>query len=111
MNTSAPAEQTRKYLEGHNLDKLFDKIYGRETSKDKVEKFKKIISDHGVTADETIQITDTLGDMKEAEKIGIKSIIVTYGYQDKSFFDGNEDSVLGFADNPKQILSYINSSG
>jgi HAD superfamily hydrolase (TIGR01509 family) len=75
INTSARAEQTRKYLERHNLDKFFDKIYGKETSKDKVEKFKKIISDHGVTADETVQITDTVGDMKEAEKVGIKSII------------------------------------
>ena len=109
INTSAPADQTHKYLERHSLDKFFDKIYGKETSNDKVGKFKKIISDHGVTADETIQITDTVGDMKEAEKVGIKSIIVTYGYQDRNFFNGYEDSVLGFADNPQQILNFINN--
>ncbi len=59
---------------------LFTKIMGFETHKSKVEKFKILMAEHGVTPENTIFITDTLGDIKEAHKVNIRTIAETFGF-------------------------------
>jgi phosphoglycolate phosphatase-like HAD superfamily hydrolase len=107
INTSATFISTQEYLAEQGLDVVFDKIYGLEISKDKIQKFKQILEDYHVTAEECVLVTDTVGDVLEAQHCAIASIVVTYGYQDRSFFESIKDEVVGFADRPEQILGLI----
>lgn len=56
-------------------------IYGVETHPSKEKKFEKIIDETGVLADNIIFVTDTLGDIHEANSLDISSIAVTWGFQ------------------------------
>ena len=50
-------------------------------------------------------ITDTLGDIKEANKVGIESIGITWGYQDKAKLQkGNPKKIV---DTPTELLDYL----
>ncbi len=55
-------------------------IYGVETNPSKEKKFEKILKETGIDAKNTIFVTDTLGDILEANTLGIASIAVTWGF-------------------------------
>jgi HAD superfamily hydrolase (TIGR01549 family) len=79
INTSADLASTKAYLEKHNID-FFDAIYGNEISKNKAEKFKKILNDYGITPADCMFITDTVGDVKEALFVSIPTLVVFFAY-------------------------------
>ena len=64
------------------LDK-FIFIYGEETHKIKFNKFNIAFKKFSLKKEETIFVTDTLGDIFEADKIGIKSIAIDSGFHEK----------------------------
>lgn len=104
INTSAPEGTTKEYLEKAGLEHFFERIYGVEISKDKVQKFKQILEDYKASPEDCLFITDTVGDVLEAKVCSIKSLAVTYGYQSREYFDPVESEVIGFADIPADIL-------
>ncbi len=106
INTSADADSTKKFLVKNRID-YFDVIYGTETSKDKKVKFEKILRDYNVCGNDATFITDTVGDVLDAKDFGMRIILVTYGYQDKSHFSGMEKFVAGFAESPGEIEGYL----
>lgn len=73
----------KEVLEQSNLLGLFTRIMGEETHRSKVEKFKILIDQHGITSDNSVFITDTLGDIKEANKVNIRIIAETFGFHPK----------------------------
>ena len=107
INTSADAKSTKEFLVKNGID-YFDGIYGTEISKDKKVKFEKILNDYPVQASSVLFITDTVGDVLDAKSFSMRVILVTYGYQDKTYFSGMETLVDGFVDNPEEIISYLN---
>jgi HAD superfamily hydrolase (TIGR01509 family) len=109
INTSATSTSTKEYLKGKEMDAFFDAIYGMEFSKDKIKKFKQILKDYDVRPEDCIFVTDTVGDVLEAQHCSISSLAVTYGYQDRSYFGSIENEVIGFADKPADILNFINN--
>jgi len=58
------------------------KVYGSDVHLSKEKKFKMIFADHNITARDCIFVTDTLGDLLEAENIGTESIAVSWGFHD-----------------------------
>jgi len=70
-------------LEQTGLAPLFMRIMGAETHESKVEKFKMLMKEYGVTPENALFISDTLGDIKEAHKVGLRTIAVTFGYHDR----------------------------
>lgn len=73
-----------QYLWNNNLISIFKEILGLESHKSKVEKFSFIFEKHNLSPDECVFITDTLGDILEANKIGIKSIGCAFGFHGKT---------------------------
>jgi HAD superfamily hydrolase (TIGR01549 family) len=73
----------KDYLKNNGIDDLFSFIYGFETHKLKTFKFKKIIEDFDFKKEECIFITDTLGDILEANEVGISTIAVDFGYHER----------------------------
>ncbi len=71
------------YFENNNIIHLFDEVLGYETHTSKEHKFNMILKKHKLKKNECIFVTDTLGDILEANKIGIKTIAVDYGFHDR----------------------------
>jgi len=105
INSSGEGDQICTYLDRHNLSPFFKKVYGAEI-KSKVEKFKLILDEFKVTAKDCIMITDTLGDVLEAKKVGIPSVVILWGYQFRRHFGSVKERVV-FAENPSELPSII----
>jgi len=71
----------RDFFAQNNICNSKCPIYGVETNPSKKEKMKKILTETGVAAENMIFVTDTLGDINEANSQGVASIAVTWGFQ------------------------------
>ena len=47
-----------------------------------LEKIKMVFAEHGTDASRCVFITDTLGDIREAEKMGVGALAVTWGFHE-----------------------------
>ena len=89
----------RDYLHTNEVEKLFSFLYGLETHKLKSYKFKKVLNDFNFKKEECIFITDTLGDILEANEVGISTIAVDFGYHERERLEKG---------NPIKIISRFN---
>ncbi len=80
INTSSPSFSVKNILKKNNLDKYIKNVYGRDVAYDKTKKFKLILKYYKLKKEEAIFITDTLGDLEEAEEMGIDTLAVTGGF-------------------------------
>ncbi len=71
------------YFENNNSADIFRKILWVETHKSKTEKFKMLFEEFDTDNSDIVFITDTLWDIKEANKLYIKTIAVDFGYHEK----------------------------
>jgi phosphoglycolate phosphatase len=81
--SSADEEAIENYLEVHNLNKYFVEILARKTHVSKVEKFKMIFKKYKIKSKETLMVTDSVGDVKEAHEVKMKAIGVVWGLHEK----------------------------
>ncbi len=70
----------QNFLEKAGLADHFAKILGNDIHQSKVEKIKMVFERYGIIPDDCVFITDTLGDMREAAKMGVGAIAVTWGF-------------------------------
>ena len=68
-----------QFLDAHNLSGYFSDILGRDSHHSKVEKMRMIFEKYNVTAAQCVYITDTLGDMREAQAHEMGTIASTWG--------------------------------
>ncbi|MFA6082375.1 MAG: HAD-IA family hydrolase [Patescibacteria group bacterium] len=73
----------KRYLDENNLSEYFTQVLGGDVDHSKTNKIRRVLADTGIDAVQSILITDTSGDVIEAESAGVKSIAVSWGYQDK----------------------------
>ncbi len=76
-------EALNEYLRKNNILLVFTKVLGMESHLSKVEKFKRLFKEHSLTKDNCVFVTDTLGDILEATKVGLKTIAVDYGFHSR----------------------------
>jgi len=70
-------------LGNNGILNIFTEVLGLETNKSKIDNFKFILERHALKSDECIFITDTLGDILEANKVRVKTIAVDFGFHSK----------------------------
>ena len=95
-----------KILENSNLEKTFKKVLGAETHSSKIEKFLILQSnEENINLEETIFITDSLGDLKEASHFPeLKTIAVTFGVHNRERLKkGNPNFIIDDWDDIKKI--------
>lgn len=92
----------KKFLKKNDID-YFNLILDFKT-KSKKRKLRKAIKHFKVRIKEALFITDTIGDVKEAKKVGVETIAVTWGYHKKEDF---KDLKVKTVDNPTEILRNI----
>ncbi len=78
--SSTVTSPINKFLEKHNLIKYFVETLGNDIHHSKVEKIKMVFAKYKIGPGDCLFITDTLGDMLEAEKTGVDAIGVNWGF-------------------------------
>lgn len=81
--TSNSNENLDKFLKNSSFENKFKKIHTAEFNKSKVHNFKSLFKEFDLKPEECIFVTDTLGDILEANKVKLKTIAVTFGYHEK----------------------------
>lgn len=93
------------YLSMHNLSKYFAEVLGSDFEKSKVKKIQDVINRYGVDAKNAVFVTDTLGDIREAEKVGVASIGVTWGFHPKERLE--QGSPAAIIEDPDLLLAAV----
>lgn len=105
--TSALESGTVDSLDSNGLNGLFSFVYGYETDSLKTKKFEIAMENFDFSGEECVFVTDTVGDVLEAKKAGIRTIAVDFGYHERerlekskpfkivSSFTELRDSILG----------------
>jgi len=104
--SSTPAPVIREYLRINDMD-VFEQVLGHETHKYKDAKLKMILDETKVSVTEVLFITDTLGDILESQKVGVRSISVTWGFQSKeTLLRGNPADIV---EHPNKLIKSVNN--
>ncbi len=78
--SSSISQPIKSFLESCGIDTCFEDILGNDVDHSKVKKLQMILDKHKVQPADVVFVTDTLGDIKEGQILGIKSIAVTWGF-------------------------------
>lgn len=105
--TSSKEGGLKKYLENNRVENLFGFVYGFQTHKSKIEKFKLILKNFNLKSSEIIFVTDTLGDILEANDLGIKTIAVDFGYHERKRLEKGKPLII--LSSFKEVKKYINN--
>lgn len=85
----------KEYLERHEILDCFTEILGSEIETSKVKKFNMIFEKYKILPAETIFITDSAGDIKEAKAAKINFIVgILGGYQGKASLEKAEPKMI-----------------
>ncbi len=108
LNTSAYYKTSVPLLEKVGIDSLFDFVTTAETSKSKVEKFKIISEKYGVQNKDLLFVTDTVGDIREADTAGVPTVAVTWGGHDRGYLTREKhENVVGIVDSFDELKDFI----
>jgi len=99
INTSSPRKYIHDYLKKYSLDEAFVEIMGVEISKSKVEKFEYLFNRYKLKDTDLIFVTDTVGDILEANQVNVKTIAVEFGFHEREMLEKG---------NPFKIISNFN---
>lgn len=80
MVSSGWEQNIGAFLKKSGVREIFKEVLGGESHKSKVEKFNLLFKKYSLTPDDVVFITDTLGDILEANEMNIKTIAVDFGY-------------------------------
>lgn len=94
-----------RYLTQYNLRQYFAEVLGNDVAHSKVEKFKLAFQNHRTANTHSVLITDTLGDILEANEISLPAIGVTWGYQTRVTLEkGNPKAIV---ENSHQLVGEV----
>ncbi len=105
INTSAPTYNVKHFLSLIEKEHSFKEILGFDIEVSKVKKFEMILEKYNLKKEECLFVTDTLGDLREAEEVGIKSIGVTWGVHKRETLKQGE--TIAIVDNYEELLEII----
>ncbi len=108
LNTSAAERNSVPMLEKAGVLELFDFIGHKEVAISKVHKFALIKERYPEPDNKFLFVTDTLGDLREADVAGVPTICVTWGAHDHSYFNREPHSnLLTIVDSVDQLSTFI----
>ena len=105
--SSASETFLKRYCQDNKLD-FFLEVLGQDTHRSKVIKINWLLEKYGLKKEECIFVTDTLGDLKEANEVGMKAIAVDFGYHDRKRLEqGNPLSIVSEFSEIRQIVEKL----
>ena len=103
--SSTRKEPIEAYLAKHELTPCFKAVLGADLHASKAEKIRTIFAEHEGLPEESVFITDTLGDIREAREAGVDSIGVTWGYHGPELLRKGKPYAL--VDTPEGLLNAV----
>ncbi|MCA9459771.1 MAG: HAD family hydrolase [Nanoarchaeota archaeon] len=70
-------------LVNNGLISIFKEVLGMESNSSKEKKFHFIFEKYALNCDDCLFVTDTLGDILEANNVGVKTVAVDFGFHSK----------------------------
>ena len=102
--SSGGTKNIKSYLSNNKVS-IFKEVLGFEKIKSKEKKFEFIFKKYSLTPKECIFITDTLGDIIEANDVNVKTIAVDFGYHSRSILKkGNPFAIISDLNEINEIL-------
>lgn len=97
-----------RYLTQNGLRQHFAEIMGNDVAHSKVEKFKLAFQNHNTAATHSLFVTDTLGDILEANEVKLPAIGVSWGFQTRETLEkGNPRFIIA---NPQELISKVHKT-
>ena len=93
------------FLEKHHIGRYFSEVMGADVHTGKREKIHMVFEKYETSAAECVFITDTLGDMREANLSGVGAIGVSWGFHARETLAKGEP--FRIVDNPVGIVSAV----
>ena len=104
INSSSKIANILEPLERYKINEYFKGIYGKESGINKIEKFKNIFNEHNLNPEKTIFITDSIGDIKDADILNTDTIAVTWGIHKETDFKNTENvNVIGIVNTVQEL--------
>jgi len=94
-----------EFLKKHNLLEYFSDILGNDIAKSKMVKIQMVLDKHNINAKDCVFVTDTLGDIKEADNMNVRSIAVLWGYHDMDTL--KHKGVFCFSETARDIVILV----
>ncbi len=80
--TSSVSDAVKGFLEANACDDVVSDVMGADVHHSKVVKMRRVFETRGVEASECVFVTDTLGDLMEAQVCGVDGVAVAWGFHD-----------------------------
>jgi phosphoglycolate phosphatase len=96
-----------EFLKLHGLMDCFKEILGNDVEKSKVKKIRGVLERYGIEPGETVFVTDTLGDIGEAEACGVRSIAVSWGYHPAETLERGKP--MKILEHPRELVEAVES--
>jgi HAD superfamily hydrolase (TIGR01509 family) len=93
------------FLEKNGVENYFDEILGVEFHTSKKEKFQHLLLKYDISSEEALFVTDTLGDILEANEIGIPTVAVMFGFHNRETL--KKGNPLAIIERPKELLKIV----
>jgi len=81
--TSGGMKNIADYLANNNILNVFKEVLGLEANKLKVDKFNFIFDRYALVPADCVFVTDTLGDILEANTVNLKTIAIDSGFHNR----------------------------
>lgn len=103
--SSTPTAIIKKFFAAHELESCFKGILGSDVHTSKTKKIERVLAERHAAPGDCVFITDTLGDIREAEAAGVQSIAVTWGYHPRETLERGKP--IAIAEDPRELVSCI----
>jgi len=93
----------RTFLSRYEFDGIFDDVLGADFMLSKTEKINHVVEKCHALRDRTYYVGDTVGDIREGQAAGIRTVAVTWGWHPRERFEGvGADHIIGA---PEDLLA------
>lgn len=94
-----------KYLVHHGFRDCFTEILGNDIAHSKVEKMQLAFKKYALSSEHAVFITDTLGDIREANELAVPSIGVLWGFHDRETLEKGRPHAI--VETPQELMKMI----
>lgn len=93
----------RGVLERQNLNRHFTGVHGAERNRSKAETLGELVREFGISPSDAFMIGDSMSDIIQGKRAGIRTVAVTWGYQSRRSLESVQPDHL--VTNPGELLA------
>jgi phosphoglycolate phosphatase len=95
----------KSFLDRHRLGEHFADVLGSDVHASKHVKMTRALTQHNIAASQSVMVTDTLGDIREATQAGVAAIGVLWGFHDAATLTQGNPAAI--AASPEELPQHI----